>query len=932
MALIPNLSGRIGAQLSDARNAAGNQFLLSYRRICGLISGFKTTFFIFCFLVLAVSSSFPLTCEASGIVVSNVEVQGLYSIGKEEFLYLLGIRPGRSIDEETVRSGIKTAFLKGIFEDISLETVDGDESRVIVHVRERDFIKKIEIDGHPPISAKKIREMFLIKQENYLACDTIEKAISDLKPKLAFLGFPRSTVGAEIERLKEPFRINIRLFIEAGEPEIVKQIRIMGTDEDVMKVMKLSEGDIYDQNVLKKDLGRIRTYLKKQGYFKPLVERYTYSEGALAISVDPGKKLHVSFEGNDDISDKTLMKEIPFFAVEDFNDGIIQEAVQKLTSLYYSKGYPFVQITPDTKIQDDFIHINFIILEGAEVKVGTISFDGNSIPADRLKDIMSLKEGKKYNPDLIDANRELISNFYTALGYLSAIVEDFETVYEEKAQLMNINITVREWLKTEIEKITVSGATAMAESEIRNAIKIKGGDPYNEVDISDARYRIIELYSNRGYPEVRIEVQRKFEGLGASLSFKIEEGDKKYFGRTIVTGNTRTKYKVIDRELSKKEGLPYNYSLLAQERQKLYKLGLFSDIEFKPLDDFDDRRDVLVNLREGDAGTVEFGFGYTDYERLRGFVDVSYRNLWGLNRQASLRLELSTIERRYIFQYREPWFMDRPIPFRFYLLGEDKKEVDIDTRDVRYRLERHAATAGFEKKLTKTIKADLYYEFSVVRTYDVEPDVILSKEDTGTLIISGIRFGLIHDTRDNPFYPGKGILSGVSTKFTTPLLFSETDFVKVMFHFNTYHTLTRGIVFAASFRGGIAEGYRDTAELPIVERFFLGGRLSVRGYEQDTLGPKGTDGNPTGGNAFLMESLEIRASITRSIGVVVFLDGGNVWQRMSDIDVSEFKFTTGLGLRYNTPVGPVRVDYGHKLDREKGESAGEVHFSIGHAF
>lgn len=897
-----------------------------------IINGFRKIIFISCFLLLIDCWSLFLGREASGAVVGDIEVEGLYSIGKEELLYLLDIHPGRTIDEESVRTGIKTAFLKGIFEDISLETVDGDGRKVIIRVRERDFIENIKIDGDPPISRKTIRGMFLIKEEQYLACDMLEQALADLKPKLAFLGFPGSTIRAEIERLKEPFRITIHLFIDTGKPEIVKQISVTGKHSDVKKVMKLSEGDVYDQNVLKKDIGRIRTYLKKQGYFRPLVEKYSYSEGSLVISVDPGKKLQVSFEGNDAVSDKTLTKEIPFFVIEDFNDDIVQEAVQRLTSIYYSKGYPFVQITPYTNIQDDFIRINFIILEGAEIKVGTVSFNGNNIPEDTLKDIISLKEGKKYNPDLIDANREILSNFYIALGYLSVIVEDFETVYEEKSERMNIAITIREGLKTEIEKITVSGAVAVAESEIRDAIKIKPGDPYNEVDISDARYRIIELYSSKGYPDVRIEIQREFEGLGAFLSFKIEEGNKKYFGKTIVTGNIRTKYKVIDRELSEKEGLPYNYSLLAQERQKLYKLGLFTDIELKPLDEFDEERDVLINLREGDAGTVEFGFGYTDYERLRGFVDVSYRNLWGMNRQSSLRLELSTIEKRYIFQYHEPWFMQRPIPFRFFLLGEEKKEIDIDKREVRYRLTRHAATAGFEKKLARTVKADLYYEFSVVRTFDVKPDVILSKEDTGTLIISGIRFGVIHDTRDNPFYPGKGILSGVSTKFTTPLLFSETDFIKLMFHFNTYHTLTRGIVLAASCRGGLAEGYGDTAELPIVERFFLGGRTSVRGYEQDTLGPKGADGNPTGGNAFLMESLEIRTSITKSIGLVGFLDGGNVWQKASDINLSDFKFTTGLGVRYNTPVGPVRVDYGHKLEREKGESAGELHFSIGHAF
>jgi outer membrane protein insertion porin family len=139
-------------------------------------------------------------------------------------------------------------------------------------------------------------------------------------------------------------------------------------------------------------------------------------------------------------------------------------------------------------------------------------------------------------------------------------------------------------------------------------------------------------------------------------------------------------------------------------------------------------------------------------------------------------------------------------------------------------------------------------------------------------------------------------------------------------------------VLAASLRGGLAQGYFDTDELPIVERFFLGGRTTVRGYIQDGLGPKGEDETPIGGNAFLMENLELRVSITDSLGLVAFLDGGNVWRKMNEMSLNDFKFTTGLGLRYSTPVGPVRVDYGHKLQREKGESAGEVHFSIGHAF
>ncbi len=163
---------------------------------------------------------------------------------------------------------------------------------------------------------------------------------------------------------------------------------------------------------------------------------------------------------------------------------------------------------------------------------------------------------------------------------------------------------------------------------------------------------------------------------------------------------------------------------------------------------------------------------------------------------------MSTLEKRGILQYYEPWFLDMNLPFRAFLLGEDKRVINIDSRDTRYELERYTATAGIEKKFANNIKAEFYYELSHVDTYNVQPDVVLSKEDTGISLISGIRPGLIYDSRDNPFYPTKGILTGLSLKVTTPLLFSETDFMKLTFYYNMYHALSKRIVLATSFRGG----------------------------------------------------------------------------------------------------------------------------------
>jgi outer membrane protein insertion porin family len=891
--------------------------------------------YIFCgFYFLIFFSSFCgfLLTGAYGSVVGEIEVQGLSSMGKEELLYLLDIKPGATVDAEQIRTGIKRAFLKGIFEDIAVETTDGEKVKVIIHIKEKISIKSVYLEGDYAVSGKTIRKLFSLKEDQFLVCHILDRSMNTLKEKLALLGFPHADIRAETERLKTPYRINIHLRVNTGEPERIKKMDISGPAEEIKSVMKLSVGDIYDQTVVKKDMERIKAYYQNRGYYKPVLSAYTFLEGVLSFSVNPGKRLQISIQGNDSVSTGTLMKEMPFFETEDVSDDIVEEAVSRLASVYHAQGCPLVQIAPVVTSKDDLVTINFFIYEGTKVAVRDLSFHGNSIKSQKLKEIMSLKEGGIYNPDLIDADREALKNFYNALGYLSVSVETFQVKHEEGSDKVDIVIQVDEGRKTTISTVTITGTDIVAEQEIRKTANIHPGDAYNEIDLVNARYRIIDFYNSKGFLDVTVDIKRDFADWKASVTFQIKEGLLIVFGKMIVAGNQQTKYRVVQRELLQQEDKPFNYSLLSKEKQKLYKLGLFSDIDMEALDTYDDKKDVLVNLQEGDAGAVELSLGYAEYERYRGILDLSYRNFMGMNRQGSIKFELSSLAKRYVLQYYEPWFLSKELPFRAFIIGEDRKEVNIDTREILYRLIRHTVTAGFEKKISDVLKSELYYEFSLVNTFHVKPDVVLSREDTGTLVISGLRLGLIYDTRDNQFYPKKGMFSGLTLKSTSPVFLSETDFIKLTLYNNVYHELKKGLVLAASLRGGIAQGYLKTNELPIVERFFLGGRDTVRGYDQDSLGPKGSDGNPVGGNAFLMENLELRTSLGKGLGLVTFLDGGNVWLKINNIDLMDVKFTAGLGLRYNTPVGPVSIDYGRKLQREKGESHGAFHFSIGNAF
>jgi outer membrane protein insertion porin family len=885
-----------------------------------------------------------IAAEICGAAVREIEIDGLHRIAADELLYMIGIEKGGPIDEEIVRDGIKRAFLKGIFEDISVRVTDGEFPDVQIRVRERDFIGKVKVhvSSDSALSGRLLKRIFMMKEGQPMRYDLTGKAVSEMKEMLIFRGFPEPEISVTIVRRDEPNLVDVVLKVDTGRPLTVKKIDVQasaqaaeGMKEEtghITDVMKVKGGDIFDQEKVGEDLERIRTFLKKRGYYDPSVGPYSYHEGKLEIIVRPGRKMSFSIEGNSVISDKKLLGELPFFEIEDFNDELLDESVEKMISLYYSKGYPFVQIAPVIKSDDMNIDISFFVYEGDRIRVGTVRIEGTSLPEERIKEVMSLREGDVFNPELMDGDKERLEDFYGALGYLEAEIEEIEEDIDRKSQAAALTVRIDEGEKTEIASVDITGADPELKPMLLSVVGIRAGDPYNEVDIADARFRILDYYYDRGFANIDVTVLRSRQNSDIAVTFSVGEGEKSRFGKTIIMGNRQTKYVVIKRELVHEEGETYSFRPLMRDRQKLYRLGLFRDVEIETLSREGNKKDVLIKVEEGNPGAVEFGLGYAEYERFRGFAEVSYSNLWGMNRQSLLRAELSSLEKRIILQYNEPWFLGRPLPFKSFFLFEDRREINIDDRSTRYRLERYTVTAGVEKELTEKVRMDLYYEYSLVRTSDVQPDVILSKEDTGSLAISSVRPALIYDTRDNPFDPQRGILAGVSMKVASLVLLSETDFAKIEIFGNNLHRLGKRLILALNARGGVAYNFGETQELPLVERFFLGGRSTVRGYEQDSLGPKGEDGNPTGGNAFLLGSIELRTDIGRGLSLVPFADMGNVWVKTRDLNPSDLKYTAGVGLRYKTPVGPLRVDYGFKLNKEADESSGEIHFSIGHAF
>jgi outer membrane protein insertion porin family len=626
-----------------------------------------------------------------------------------------------------------------------------------------------------------------------------------------------------------------------------------------------------------------------------------------------------------------------FIEEREVSDETVAEAVNRIKGLYENLGYYYAGVAASVE-RDKEIKVSFFINEGERVYLNKITFDGTSVSDKALKQLLSIKAGKHYDDSLLIEDREALRIFYNSLGYISMKIVDVKKEFKNDGGNLNLHFIINEGSKVTIDSIEIAGNKSIDTEEIKEAIRIESDAPYNLVDIGNARLSIMSLYRSRGYADVTAKIESTIKGEGARLKFLISENQPYIIGKIILQGNRKTKAKIIRREFTFEEGDSYNYDELLKVKQRLYRLGIFNEVSIDAVStgvsiEGKSVSDIVVSLKEGNAGAIEFSAGLGDYEGFRGMIDISYRNLGGYNREIGLKTKKSSIEERYLFYFREPWFLNKPnIPLKVFLIKEDTRAINIDTRDVLYKIEKLGLLIGVGKAISNKLKLNLDYEYSLTETTDVDEGVILSKEDTGTLGISSISPSLHYDTRDNPFNPVSGSFNSIVLKIASNAFLSESGFIKTTFKSSWFFQVYKDIIFAFSLGGGTSFSFEGTKELPLIERYFLGGGTTVRGFENDMLGPKGQNDSPTGGNVFALLNSELRWPLGKGIGLVTFVDGGNVWETIDDIDDRDLRYTAGGGLRYKTPVGPVRVDYGHKISRRENESAGEVHFSFGHAF
>jgi outer membrane protein assembly complex protein YaeT len=562
---------------------------------------------------------------------------------------------------------------------------------------------------------------------------------------------------------------------------------------------------------------------------------------------------------------------------------------------------------------------------------------------------------------------------------------------------VDIAVAIAEGPRTLVRSVAFSGNMAVTEAELRLTITLAPGTPYAEADVATAR-EVLELeYRNRGYDTVSVtaDTTRADGETQADVAFRIIEGPQSIVDHVIILGNERTSPDTIRRELRLVEGRPLGYADIIESRGQLMALGLFSGVQIEPAPQVgpSGRRDVIVRVQEAPANTFGFGGGLEGASRLRqdelgqaeerfeiaprGFIEIGRRNLWGKNRSVNLFTRVS-LRSREIAITDQGVALERPtdrVGFNEYrvigtfreprLVGSSAELLvtGILEQGIRssFNFGRRIVRAEAGMGLSQRFSAAARYSFERTELFDEkfqqDDDPVLIDRLFPQIRLSKIAGSLIHDTRDDPADSSRGTLLIVDGDLAARSLGSEVGFVKTYIQGFTFHRLPtqRRIVAAFAGRLGAAHGFarevtRTTADgaqvvdviqdLPASERFFAGGDTSVRGFSLDRLGNENTisaTGFPTGGNSVIVLSSELRVTTFSPLQVVGFLDAGNVYPRAGDLDLTDLRPAAGLGLRYRSPVGPIRFDLGFNLDpRElvpgRPERRTVFHISLGQAF
>lgn len=911
---------------------------------------------------LAIAGRFPPLGAAEGdgsgpvaaprVASLAFRVVSPYRLSYEELSGLVPLRPGDPLDPERVREGIRNLYKKTVFREVGAYVREEDgEARVLFFLVPVPAVSQVEVRGNRKVPSPQIlrasgarRGMLL--EGNDLA--GMERRVRDL---LRRRGFSRASVSVSVDCNLLDGSGRVRIEVREGEASVVGSVSAPGAshfpEDELYRTLGATPGEAFDFRRWEKGIRNLRVAYKREGFLTVNVQEETVDcpEGGdalcLTLPVEEGPRYEVAWTGARRFSRKKLEEASGILSeTDEFTESaLVYDLRERLLAFYRGREYHQASVSVEVSEGDAGLRrLAVDVEEGTKGFLKRIRFEGNEgIPEKTLKRQMLSREralfstltgSGTFDEEEWEADLLAVVGLYQKEGYADARIVSVDRAWGPDGGL-SATVRIEEGRRYRIREIRIAGNDHFLREELLALAGNREGRFADFPGIERDRQALLDHYRNAGYLDVEIHAEFARDGGtdAAVVSFRIREGAKYRLGKALVQGNLLTDSETALRELRVRPGETVGEKDLIGFQRELYGTGLYKSIRLNRV-----RRpsegilDLVVEVEEAMFLELEAGAGYGTDTGVRGSAGATHRNLDGKGRRVSVLAGVSQKEQNYSGELREPWILGNrwKVDGSLSLSYQERDQESFSSRKTSF-------VAGLSRTFFGRSSVAIQYDLSLEKTFDVDPGAILSPEDVGKLDIAALRLLSVLDLRDDPFYSRRGHLNSATAEWASTVLGSEVDYYRLTAQSTWYFTPFRRNTVALSLRGGVALPLADTVQVPIQKRFFLGGRTTVRGFEEESIGPVGPDGSPTGGNYMVNTNLEYRVEMVGNFYGAAFLDTGSVWLSGpgGDFDLRE---GAGLGLLYITPVGPIRFDYGWKLDRKPGESPSEWHFTIGAAF
>ncbi len=729
---------------------------------------------------------------------------------------------------------------------------------------------------------------------------------------------------------------------------IIADIKITGNDRieaDAVKgVIKSKKGELLKADQVGEDIRAIY----KMGYFEKVSADVSDSPAGkvLTFTVQENPTVQeVKVSGEKKIKEKDVMAAIATKPYTVLQRSLVSEDVQKILKLYQQKGYFNAHVNSKIEFPKDprKAVVSFKIDENKKVWIRSIRFTGNKhLSSRKLRGVMQTKvktfvlswftDRGILQKDILETDIDRLTAYYHDEGYMDAKVSSPET--DLKSDGFHIKITIDEGPRYTVSSVGLKGDLLDDyETKIMKKLQLTPKSYFSREKIRKDIDTVTKAYMMEGYARVEVDpqIRRNVTEHTTSIEFLVSKREVIHIGKIFITGNSKTRDYVIRRELTIAEGDRFDSDKIEKSLTRLKKLDYFEDVQIAPLDT--ENREIMnlqVKVKEKMTGTISLGGGYSSDDGMFVSGQVQQKNLFGKGQQVSLRGYLGQSAQRYMLSFTEPWIFGRPISAGIDLYNWIRDYEDFTKDAYGFRLR-----AGFPFGQYSRFTA--YYMFEKAKITDLDT-ALQALVDDGTIILddgikSAVGVGFERDTTDHPFLPTKGMYTGVAAELTSRLMGSDFDFMKHEYHAGYYHPLFWKFIGHIRGEVGFLHELRGDGNVPIYEKYFLGGINSLRGFQFGQVGPK-EEGVVVGGDKYAVTNFELLFPIMEKYGIrgVVFFDAGNAFAKGEAIDISKFRTDVGTGVRWNSPFGPLRIEIGYNLDRESGDSPYQWQFSAGAFF